>query len=562
LVAPVSFERIRDHKFLLYLFVLGSYVKPLGVFQTKIMSSSPDTQISVLRVEPTPEAASPAPQPEKHSYRQILKSSALVGGASAANIAIGIVRTKAMAILLGPAGFGLFGVYGSIATLTQSIASMGVNSSGVRQIAQATASDDGERIALTATVLRRTSVLLGLLGALFLVVFSRQISTLTFGTSAHWAAISLLSLVVFFQVVSAGQSALIQGLRRIYDLAKMNVLGGLYGTLFSILLVYFLRDKGVVPSLVVVALMTLALSWWYSRTVKIQTVSMTAHRVWAEANDLLKLGFAFMAGALMTTGIAYAVRIILLRMVGFEATGFYQSAWTLGGLYVGFILQAMGADFYPRLSASAGDNTACNRLVNEQACIGLLLAGPGLLATLTFTPMVITIFYSAKFGAAVGVLRWICLGTTLQVITWPMSFIIVAKAWRVTYFVTELAWALASLGLAWVCVGAFGLNGAGIAFFASYLFYGFMLYPVVNRISGFRWSTSNKLTGLFFLSLIAVVFCGFYLLPFFWASLLGTLGVLVSGAYSIHVLSTLVSSDQLPAPIRRFLGRIGFINKK
>jgi antigen flippase len=64
----------------------------------------------------------------------------------------------------------------------------------------------------------------------------------------------------------------------------------------------------------------------------------------------------------MTSGIAYAVRIILLRKVGFEATGFYQSAWTLGGLYVGFILQAMGADFYPRLTANASDNMACNRL--------------------------------------------------------------------------------------------------------------------------------------------------------------------------------------------------------
>lgn len=521
-----------------------------------------DIQVSVLPAEPAREAPSTVPVPENHSYGQILKSSTLVGGASAANIVIGIVRTKAMAILLGPAGFGLFGVYGSIANLTQSIAGMGINSSGVRQIAEATSSKNAERIAMNTIVLRRTSIFLGLLGALTLVIFSRRISILTFGTSQHTPAICLLSLAVFFQVVSGGQSALIQGLRRIYDLAKMSILGGLYGTLFSVLLVYFLRDNGVVPSLVVVALMTLALSWWYARTVKIQMPSMSAREVWVEANDLLKLGFAFMAGALMTTGIAYAVRIILLRKLGFEATGYYQSAWTLGGLYVGFILQAMGADFYPRLTASAGDNAVCNRLVNEQARVGLLLAGPGLLATLTFTPMVITLFYSMNFASAVGVLRWICLGTTLQVITWPLSFIIVAKAYRVTYFVTELAWALASLGLAWVCIGAFGLNGAGIAFFGSYLFYGFMLYPIVSRISGFRWSSENKWAGLLMFSLIAVVFCGFYVLPLLWAVLLGILGMLVSGAYSIRVLSALVSSEQLPAPIRRVLGQLGFMKQK
>lgn len=521
-------------------------------------SISPDEQLSVLPPESVAEAKIPA-MPEKHSYGQILKSSALVGGSSAMNIVLGIVRTKAMALMLGPAGFGLFGLYGSIANLTQNLAGMGINSSGVRQIAEAMASGNAERIAVTTIVLRRASILLGALGAAFLVVFCRQVSTLTFGSGEHAAAVALLSLAVFFQLVSLGQSALIQGMRRIFDLAKLGVIGAFFGTLASILLVYWLRDNGVVPSLVAVALMSLALSWWYSRTVEIQPTSIKASQVWQEAGDLLKLGFAFMAGGFMTIGIAYAVRIILLRKVGFEATGFYQSAWTLGGLYVGFILQAMGADFYPRLTASAGDNVACNRLVNEQTRVGLLLAGPGLIATLTFTPLITTVFYSAKFTAAVGVLRWICLGTILQVITWPMGFIIIAKAKRATYFVTELAWALVSLALAWTFITSFGLNGAGIAFFGSYVFYGVLLYPIVHQISGFHWSSANKRTGLLFLLLITLVFCGFYLLPFVWATSLGTLAVLGSGYYSLWILSTLVSKEQIPGPIQRVLIRLGFV---
>ena len=54
-----------------------------------------------------------------------------------------------------------------------------------------------------------------------------------------------------------------------------------------------------------------------------------------------------MASGFLTMGAAYAVRTMVLRIVGVEAAGFYQSAWALGGLYVGIILQAMGADFYP-----------------------------------------------------------------------------------------------------------------------------------------------------------------------------------------------------------------------
>lgn len=374
------------------------------------------------------------------TYGQVLKSSTLIGGSQILNILIGIVRTKAMAVLLGPAGFGLFGLYGSITNLSQNLAGMGINSSGVRQVAEAVSSDDTERVARTAVVLGRTSILLGALGGVLLGVFSRQVSTLTFGSTQHSSAICLLSLAVFFQLVSNGQGALIQGMRRILDLAKMGVLGALFGTLVSIPVVYFLRERGVVPSLIGVALMSLSFSWWYSRKVNIQAPSMTASQVSREASALLKLGIVFMASGFMTIGMAYAVRIILLRDVGVEATGFYQSAWTLGGLYVGFILQAMGADFYPRLVGSAHDNASCNRLVNEQTLVGLLLAGPGVIATLTFAPMVIALLYSAKFGAAVQVLRWICLGATLQVITWPMSFIIVAKGRQAIFFCVELAW--------------------------------------------------------------------------------------------------------------------------
>jgi PST family polysaccharide transporter len=262
-----------------------------------------------------------------------------------------------------------------------------------------------------------------------------------------------------------------------------------------------------------------------------------------------------MASAMMMMGSAYVVRITILRTLGFDATGLYQSAWTLGGLYVGFILQAMGADFYPRLTASATDNVACNRMVNEQARVGLLLAGPGAIATLTLAPLVIALFYSSRFGPAVGILRWICLGGALRVITWPMGFIILAKGKQGLFFVSELAWTIVHVGLAWTLMKAFGLNGAGMAFCGSYIFHGLLIYPLVNRLSGFRWSRDNCHTGLLFLSLIVAVFCGFGGLPLSAAACIGILAALLSAFYSLRVLATLTSPNRVPGPLRRmFLG--------
>jgi enterobacterial common antigen flippase len=507
--------------------------------------------------EPVRPVSGSAPPGCQHTYGQILKSSAFIGGASVVNIGLGIVRTKAMAILLGPAGVGLMGLYSSIADLAQSIAGMGINSSGVRQIAEAVGSGETERIVRTATVLRRTAVLLGLLGAALLIVFSRQVSTLTFGTDQHATAVMLLSLAVLFSSVSAGQTALIQGMRRIPDLARMGVLGALFGTVISIPLVYFFREKGVVPALVGVAAMSILTSWWFSRKVQLEPAAITSSQFKQEAAGLLKLGFAFMVSGFLTTGAAYAIRLIVLRKVGFEAAGLYQSAWALGGLYVGFILQAMGADFYPRLTAVCKDNAECNRLVNEQAQISLLLAGPGVIATLTFAPMVIALFYSARFNAAVEILRWLCLGMTLRIIAWPMGFILVAKGEQTIFLCADLVAALVHVGLAWLFVTHFGLIGAGTAFFGLYVWHGLFVYFIVRWLSGFRWSAANRRTGLLFFSLIAVVFCGFYVLPFWVATGLGTLAMLLSGLYSIRVLVNLVSVQRVPAPIRRLLVQFG-----
>ncbi len=487
------------------------------------------------------------------TYREILRSTAMIGGSSAANIAIGIARTKAMALFLGPAGFGLMGALAVIADLARTIAEMGINNSGVRQIAEATGSGDAQRIARTAAVLRRTAIALGLLGALLLLVFCRPVAVMTFGNEDQAISVALLSLAVFFRLIADGQGALLQGMRRIGDLAKIGILSSLYGTLVSVPLVYWLREEGVAAALVAVALASAVTAWWYARKVVIERPVITPPQLRQEVSGLLKLGLAFMASGLLTIGAAYIVRIILIRYDGLEAAGLYQSAWTLGGLYVGFVLQAMGADFYPRLVRVASDNEECNRLVNEQAHISMLLAGVGVIATLGFAPLVLDIFYSAQFSSATETLRWICLGMMLRVISWPMGYVIVAKGAQTVFFLTELAWAIVNVGLSWVFVIWFGIAGAGIAFFASYVFHAAMIYVVVRKMSGFHWSTVAFRTGTMVVSLIALVFCGFYFLPRAWAIGMSVAAALLAGLHSLHTLLNLVSPEQMPRRLRRIL---------
>jgi PST family polysaccharide transporter len=495
----------------------------------------------------------------KHSYGQILKSSALIGGSSVLSIGFRIVRTKAVAVILGPTGVGLLGVFDSISDLTRTVAGLGINTSGVRQIAEAVGTGDSAHLARTVKTLRRVAFYSGAVGALLLLIFSRPVALLTFGNDQHVGAVAMLALAVFFADVSQGQAALVQGMRRITDLARMNVLGAFYGTVFSIPIIYFYREQGIVPSLVCVAGMSILTSWWYARKIQVERVAMHWREMLSQTSALLKLGIVFMLTGLMTMGTTYLLRIILLRspwpapLTGIEAAGFYQAAYGVGYLYINFIIQAMGADFYPRLTAVANDHLESNRLVNEQAEVGLLLAVPGVIATLTFAPLVLQVFYSAKFGPAVEILRWICLGMLLRVASWPMGFVLLAKGERKIFFWVELCSNLIYLALIWAGMKTFGLQGTGVAFFSLYVITTIGLYLIVRRLSGFSVSPANRKLGSLFVPLLAIVFASWYLLPRPAILVLGGAATCFSGIFSLKILCTLVPLERFPGPVRKII---------
>jgi PST family polysaccharide transporter len=154
----------------------------------------------------------------------------------------------------------------------------------------------------------------------------------------------------------------------------------------------------------------------------------------------------------------------------------------------------------------------------------------------------------------VPVLRWICLGAALQVITWPWGFIIMAKGRQTAFLAIEIAYAAATLAMTWPLVHALGVEGAGVAFFASYVLHGVLVYPTVRRLTGFRCSDRTARMAALYLGLIGAVFCGFRWLPPALAAAFGAAALVASTAYSARALFRLVAPERLPRPLQRLLG--------
>src|SRR5438132_8562 len=72
-------------------------------------------------------------KPEPTSHVEALKSTSIIGGSTVIVMLIRMLRTKVLAILLGPGGIGLEAIYDSVISLSRTAVDLGISSSGVRQ---------------------------------------------------------------------------------------------------------------------------------------------------------------------------------------------------------------------------------------------------------------------------------------------------------------------------------------------------------------------------------------------------------------------------------------------
>ena len=179
------------------------------------------------------------------SYRQILRSSSIVGGASVANILLGLLRAKAAAILLGPAGVGLIGLLQSLMATGSAMSSLGFGTVGTRQIAEAFGDDDPLAVAAARRALFWGTLGLALIGAAAFWLLRHVLAAKILGDSGFTEAVGWLAVGVALSVASGSQGALLNGLRRIGDIARIRILSALLSTALGIAALWLWGRKGL-----------------------------------------------------------------------------------------------------------------------------------------------------------------------------------------------------------------------------------------------------------------------------------------------------------------------------
>ncbi|GAB6282655.1 MAG: O-antigen translocase [Ignavibacterium sp.] len=473
---------------------------------------------------------------DKKSYRQIMKTTYLFGGVQVINIIISIVRSKFIAVLLGPLGMGIAGLLNSNTNFIGSITNFGLGTSAIRDISAAYSNGNEDRIAKVISVFRRLVWITGSLGMLCVIFLAPWLSKITFGNKNYTFAFILISSTLLFSQISSGQDVLLQGTRQLKYLARAMITGSIVGLLTTIPLYFFLRIKGIVPAIIINALSILIITWYYARKIKIKKVKVTLIETFAEGKGMMQMGFMISLSGLITTGVAYILRIYISNTGGVEQVGLYNAGFAIITTYVGMVFTAMSKDYYPRLSAVAYSNELCRETINQQAEIAILILAPIILVFIVFIKFIITILYSERFLPINNMIHWAILGIIFQGASWSIGFILLAKSASKLFFWNELI--AASYMLLYNILGykLWGLTGLGIAFLIGYVTHLFQMI-ILTKVK-YEFNFNNKFIRIFSMQLLIALIC-FIQIKFLvniYSYIIGIMLIIISFFYSYKEL--------------------------
>ena len=430
--------------------------------------------------------------------QKAMKAMGLFGGVQVMGILCSIVRTKLVALWIGPVGIGLFGLFNNALEMISTGTNLGIRSSSVRDISQAHDSNSPGLVAKMVAVVRKWSLWLGLFGALVTLMLAPLLSELTFGDQSHLWGFVALSIAVLLGALTNGEYAVLQGSARLKRLASVTLWGTLAGLAVSIPLFYWLRERSILPSIIAYAVALAAFAWIF-RNKDYPDTKVNRHETFDMGKGFVKLGIFMTLGNFASILASYAFNAWLNLNAGTEAVGFYQAGYTLINKYTGLILTALGMEYYPRLSRVANSRLRLRAFVSQEINVAIAVMAPVVALFILLRELVVWILYTPEFNVILTFISWGMIGTVLRTLSWCLAFTILAKGDGKTYLWTEVASAVINLALNIVFYRWWGLTGLGIAFLVSYLLYTVIVafvYFKMYHLSVSRGSLLNLLWTL------------------------------------------------------------------
>jgi len=429
----------------------------------------------------------------------------------------------------------LIAIFNSAVDFLSKTTNLGLSFSAVRNMSELFDSGDEERIQHFVKVVRGWCLLTALLGVLVCVMVGPLLSSYSFAWGDHTLHFVLLAPAIGMMAITGGETAILKGARRLKPLAMIQVVTVFLGLLLSVPIYYFYGESGIVPVIVLIALLTMLVTIRYSY--KFYPLCIKgAKGILGEGMDMVRLGVAFALAGIIGSGAEMLTRSYLNVVGDLGEVGLYNAGFMLTMTYGGMVFSAMETDYFPRLSAIGDDKVMRNETVNRQSEVTLLIISPMLVAMIVGLPVLVPLLFRSDFLPIVSMVQVVLLSFYLRAIYLPIGYITLARGDSWQYLCLETSYFIVMVILVILGYQHWGLLGTGIALALANVFDIVVTYIYASIRYGYRMSMSVlRYLGLQFPLGLAV-----YLLTFIDNSFIyWTIGILlsfVSAGISISIL--------------------------
>lgn len=405
-----------------------------------------------------------------NSYKIVFKSTFLFGFVQIFNILVKVGINKSVAIFLGAEGMGVIGLLQSTLSVISTACGFGISQSAVKDISHG-CSVSRDQYSKSISITKKISLYLALFGAITVISLSPFLSQWTFGNSNYTHVYLWLSLVVFFNILSEGQLAILKGSRKLRLLAKSSLWGSVVGLFTSVPLYYWLGEKGIVPSLIVAACAVVVFSWLFVRQVDYERNEISFKKAIKEGREMILMGGSLMYVGFLATLSDYIIRLYISNVDSINTVGLFQAGSMIITSYFGIVITALTTDYYPRISAINENNKLLQREFNKQSEVGLLLVGALVIIFMFAMHLLINVLYTKSFSPMILFLEYAILGILFSICSNSLGMILLAKQASKTFFITATIGRVVIVTVSLLFFHLWGLKGLGIAAIVTAIFH-------------------------------------------------------------------------------------------
>jgi O-antigen/teichoic acid export membrane protein len=448
-------------------------------------------QMETSTVETT--APEKSPSTTRSPMRSVLHATSVLAAGWLVTVVIRLLTSKVLAVVLGPSGFGYYGLLRNFVDLVTMVGGLGIGSAIVRYGANRIQNNDVVGIASIRQAAWLIFAASGTVATAILIIFRVTFSRWVLGSPDHPWSVALMAMAVLFSLASYIQVSTLNAYHRVKALAKSSVLECVLGGALAVTFVLIWREHAIAAVVIGAG----AAAWLASRRFLKGEVGPASvrppFRATAEAaRSLLQIGVPYLGSSVFSVGAHLVVPMLVLQLLGAESVGHYRAAAAISVTYLGFLVTAMSQDYFPRVSAVSDKPATLRDLINNQQRLILLLGVPMLLGTMALVPYLIPIAYSSKFTPAVELLEWQLMGDIFRLSAWTLQIVILSRCSGKVFFLIESMLGTTTLLTSWAGARWFGLTGLGIAFLFSYAIYYLVVWLIVRREIDLVWSRTNK----------------------------------------------------------------------